>query len=525
MQEGDHKLLRAAGSMSVMTMLSRVAGYFRDRLQAQLLGAAATYSGDAFVIAYRIPNLLRRLVAEGALTSAFVPTFTRYMKRGDDAAMWRFAASVGSILTAVLGILVVGGVLMSPLIVHGLAWGYGDTPGKIELTVALNRVMWPYIFFISLSALAAAILNAFGSFALPAFTPVLLNLSIIGCGLLFRHSFRDPAFALATGVLVGGVLQLVIQLPALLRHGFRLEWPRPLDRDGVREVGRLMLPRLFGVGITQINLVVDSQFATSLREGSASFLYYANRVTELTLGVFGISLSTVILPTLSKAAVEGDREGVLRTLSTAMRLLLFVTIPATTGLVLLRMPIIHVLFENGKFGADDTRFTAEALACYSLGLLPYAAVNVLATAFYAHRDTRTPVKVGLATFGLHLGLNFALRGPLQHSGIALSTALSAFVDAALLGFLLRRRYGEYLDQPVRACLLRTVLGAGTMAGTLLLLRPYLDPFAHQGFPVKLAFLLALITSGWTVYILTALVTGSGELKLVTSAFLRRRGGS
>ena len=520
MKDGDHRLLRAAGSMSAMTMLSRIAGYFRDRLQADLVGAAATYSGDAFVIAYRIPNLLRRLVAEGALTSAFVPTFTRYMKEKDEAAMWRFAASVGTVLTAVLGLIVVGGILLSPLIVQGLAWGYADVPGKIELTVSLNRVMWPYIFFISLSALAAAILNAFGSFALPAFTPVLLNLSIIACALLFRHTFRDPAYALATGVLAGGVLQLAIQIPALVRHGFRFALPRPIDRDGVREVGRLMLPRLFGVGITQINLVVDSQFATSLAAGSASFLYYANRVTELTLGVFGISLSTVILPTLSRAAVEGQRDRVLETLSTAMRLLLFVTIPATVGLVLLRMPIIHVLFENGRFGPDDTRFTAEALAFYSLGLLPYAAVNVLATAFYAHRDTRTPVKIGVVTFVLHLALNFALRGPLQHSGIALSTALSAFVDAALLALLLRRRFGEFFDAAVRACVLRTAVAATAMAGALLVARPWLDPFARAGFLPKVATLLALIASGWCVYVGTALLTGSREIRLVAAAFRR-----
>jgi len=525
MKDGDHRLLRAAGSMSAMTMLSRIAGYFRDRLQADLLGAAATHSGDAFVIAYRIPNLLRRLVAEGALTSAFVPTFTRYMKEKNEAEMWRFAASVGTVLTAVLGILVVLGILLSPLIVHGLAWGYADTPGKIDLTVALNRVMWPYLFFISLAALAAAILNAFGSFALPAFTPVLLNLSIIACALLFRHSFRDPAYALATGVLVGGMLQLAIQIPALARHGFRFVVPRPLDREGVREVGRLVLPRVFGVGITQINLVVDSQFATSLAAGSASFLYYANRVTELTLGVFGISLSTVILPSLSRAAVDGDRARVLETLSTAMRLLLFVTLPATVGLVLLRLPIIHVLFENGRFGPDDTRFTAEALACYSVGLLPYAAVNVLATAFYAHRDTRTPVKVGLATFALHLGLNFALRGPMQHSGIALSTSLSAFADAALLAFLLRRRFGEFFDAAVRACALRTTVAAAAMAGALVAARPILDPFAREGFVPKAATLVALIAAGWCVYVGVALLTGSPELKLVVSAFRRPRGGA
>jgi putative peptidoglycan lipid II flippase len=523
MKDGDHRLLRAAGSMSVMTMLSRFAGYFRDRLQADLLGAAATYSADAFVIAYRIPNLLRRLVAEGALTSAFVPTFTRYMKKEDEAAMWRFAASVGAALTAVLGVLVVLGIMLSPLLVRLLAWGYGDTPGKIDLTVSLNRVMWPYIFFISLSALAAAMLNAFGSFALPAFTPVLLNLAIIACALLFKHTFPDPSYAFAAGVLVGGVLQLGIQIPALLRHGFRFEWPRPLDRAGVREVGRLMLPRVFGVGITQINLVVDSQFATSLRSGSASFLYYANRVTELTLGVFGISLSTVILPTLSKAAVEGDRERVLETLSTAVRLLLFVTVPATTGLILLRLPIIHTLFENGRFGPQDTLFTSQALACYSIGLLPYAAVNVLATAFYAHRDTRTPVKVGVLTFGLHLGLNFALRAPLQHSGIALSTSLSAFVDASLLAFLLRRRHGEFLDAAVRSCALRTAAAAAAMAGSLFLLRGWLDPALRQGFVAKATVLGVLIAAGWAVYVGTALLLGSRELALVTSALRRPRG--
>src|SRR6185436_609728 len=271
-----------------------------------------------------------------------VPTFARYMKRRDEEAMWRFAASVFYALTLALVLIVVLGVALSPVLVRGLAWGYSDEGGKVALTIALNRLMWPYIFFISLSALAAAILNAFGRFALPAFTPVLLNLSIIACALGFRHTFRDPAFALAVGVLLGGVLQLAIQIPALVRSGFRFVWPAPLDRAGVREVGRLMLPRVFGVGITQINLVVDSQFATSLRAGSASFLYYANRVTELTLGVFGISLSTVLLATLSRAAAEGDRPRVLETLRTALRLLIFVSIPATPGLIVLRAPIVHV---------------------------------------------------------------------------------------------------------------------------------------------------------------------------------------
>src|SRR5207245_1214762 len=316
---------------------------------------------------------------EGALTSAFVPTFARYMRKEDRQAMWRFAGSVPDALPLLLSSIVVLGIAFSPLLVRILAWGFSVSPQKLDLTIVLNRLMFPYIFFISLAALASGILNAFDVFALPAFTPVLLNLAIIACAVLLRRTFPDPSYGFAIGVLLGGILQVAVQVPALLRRGLDLRPPRPLDREGLREVGRLILPRLFGVGITQINLVVDSNFATSLRSGSVSFLYYATRVTELTLGVFAISLSTVILPALSRAAAERDRARVVETLSTAMRLLIFITVPATVGLVILRVPIVHVLFERGHFGPADTVFTASALAYYAIGLLPYAAVNVQAT--------------------------------------------------------------------------------------------------------------------------------------------------
>lgn len=521
MTEHDRKLIRAAGVMSAMTALSRVAGYARDSLQALILGAAN--SSDAFVIAFRIPNLLRRLVAEGALTSAFVPTFARYMKDGDEDRMWRFAASVLYALTLVLVGVVAIGLLLSPFLVRGLAWGYGDEEGKIALTIGLNRLMWPYIFFISLAALASAILNAFGSFGLPAFTPVLLNLAIIGCALAFKDRFPDPAYAFGVGVLVGGALQLAIQVPALLKRGFRWRPPRPPDRAGVREVARLMGPRVFGVGITQINLVVDSQFATSLRPGSASFLYYANRVTELTLGIFGISLSTVLLSSLSRAAAEGDRDRVLQTLATAIRLLLFVTIPATIGLVVLRAPIIHVLFERGRFDATATSLTASALAAYSIGLLPYAAINVLAAAFYAHRDTRTPVKIGVLTFVLHLGLNFLLRAPLQHNGIALSTSLSAFADAAMLALLLRRRVGDFLDAGVRAAAARAAGAGAIMAAALVAALRWIDLLAPGPVLLKAVSLLALVAGGAGVYLAAARLFGSDELRLLMSVVRSRRG--
>ncbi len=518
--EKERGLIRAAGSMSVMTMLSRISGYVRDNLQATILGAAN--SSDAFVIAFRIPNMLRRLVAEGALTSAFVPTFARYMKGDDRQAMWRFAASVLCLLTALLAGIVVLGILLSPLVVRVLAWGFAIQPDKIDLTVHLNQVMFPYIFFISLAALISGILNAFDVFALPAFTPVLLNLAIIACALTLSRRFADPSYAFAIGVLAGGFLQLVIQVPTLLRLGFDLRLPRPLDLAGLREVGRLMLPRVFGVGITQVNLVVDSQFASALGAGSVSFLYYAIRVTELTLGVFAISLSTVILPGLSRAAAEGDRRTVSETLTTALRLLLFVTVPATIGLVVLRGEIIHVLFERGRFNAEDTLFTASALACYAIGLLPYAAVNVLATAFYAHRDTRTPVMVGTLTFFVHLGLNFALRGPMAHNGIALSTSISAFMDSVLLAWLLKRRAGGYLDRRLGGSALRALVAGGAMAASLILAQGRLNVRALPGIGPKAVALGALVGGGVGIYLAIAFLIGSEEVRLVRSMLRRPR---
>ncbi len=510
----DRVLIRAAGSMSVVTMLSRIAGYFRDSLQATILGAAN--SSDAFVIAYRIPNMLRRLVAEGALTSAFVPTFARYIRSGDREAMWRFAASVLYTMAALLAVITGLGVAFSPLLVKALAWGFAVSPEKVALTISLNRMMFPYIFFISLSAIMSGILNGFDVFALPAFTPVLLNAAIIACAWGLRNRFADPAYGFAVGVLIGGFLQLIVQIPALWRHGMSLRPPASLDLVGLKEVGRLILPRVFGVGIIQVNLVIDSQFATSLQSGSVSFLYYANRVTELTLGIFAISLSTVILPTLSRATADRDAEKVRGLLSTAMRLLLFVTVPATIGLIVLRVPIIHVLFERGRFTREDTLLTASALAYYSIGLLPFAAVNIQATAFYAHRDTRTPVKVGALTFFLHLLLNFALRGPMRHSGIALSTSISALADSALLAWMLRRRAGEYLDAGVARSAWHTLVAAGAMAAVLMFGLRVVDVVALHGLAAKVLSLGGLIAGGGAVYFGAMALLGNDEMRMLRS---------
>jgi putative peptidoglycan lipid II flippase len=518
--DGERGLVRAAGSVGAMTALSRVLGYVRDALEGAILGTSL--SMDAFVIAYRIPNLLRRLVAEGALTSAFVPTFARYMSR-DRQATWRFAASVLYALSLLLVAIVVVGIVFSPLWVNLLAWNWGTSqPDKFDLTVALNRLMWPYILFISLAALAAGILNSFEVYALPAFTPVLLNLAIISCGVGLRGRFSDPAYGFAVGVLVGGILQLAIQVPPVLRRGLSLRPPRPIDWEGLREVRRLILPRIFGAGITQINLVVDSQFAAALASGSVAILYYGSRVTELALGVFAISLSTVMLPRLSRAAAAGDRAQVRDTLSLSLRLLLFITVPATLGLIILRVPIVHVLFERGKFTPADTRLTSGAMGYYAVGLLAYAAVSVLAAAFYAHRDTRTPVVVATWTFFVHLGLNFTLRGPMAHNGIALSTSLTAFLDALLLLLLLPRHAGPFLDRALAASAARTLTAGALMAAALLTALRWVDVPALPGLGVKAAALAALVAGGGGIYLAVSLLLGGREVRLIGSMLGRPR---
>jgi putative peptidoglycan lipid II flippase len=512
----ERGLVRAAGSMSLMTALSRIAGYARDNLQASLLGAAA--SSDAFIIAFRIPNLVRRLLAEGALTSAFVPTFTRYMSRNDDRALWRFAASVFYALTVVLAAAVVVGEVLSPVLVRALAWGFALDPGKLALTVSLNRWLLPCLALMTLSALASGILNAFDVFTLPAFTPVLLNLSIIGAASVLAERFEDPSYAFAVGVLAGGLLQLAVQIPPLLARGLDLRPPRPFDAAGVLEVGRLVLPRLFGAGITQINLVVDSQFASLLRAGSVSFLYYAIRVTELTLGLFAVSLSTVILPRLSRAAASADRGALTSTLGTALRLLGFVTLPATVGLILLRLPIVATLFQRGRFSAEDALFTSESLAFYAAGLLPYAAIGVLAVAFHAQGDTRTPVIVGAGTFALHLALNAALSAPLAHRGIALSTALSALADAVLLTLLLRRRSVDVIDRSLAGSLLRSGAAAAAMGAALHLALLRIDFGALSGTGPRALALAGLIAGGGGLYLAVARLLGSDELRLLLASF-------
>lgn len=439
MSEHRH-LIKSASLISVLTIVSRICGYIRDSRIAFLLGAGT--AADAYTTAYRIPNLLRRLVGEGAVSAAFIPVFTRYLAADKKQDAWEFANTMLTLITIFLTAFTIVGIVFSPLIVRMFASGFAETPGKLGLTAALNRIMFPYIFLISMAALAMGILNSFHRFGAPAFAPVLLNLTMIVFSFL-GALFGDVTRTLAVGVVAGGVLQLAAQIPALMATGWRLRFRIDFSHPGVQQVTKLIVPVMFGVGIVQINVLVSTQFASYLQEGSVTAIYIADRVMELVLGVYAVALSTVILPLLSRQAALRQMDELKMTLNFASRMILFITLPATVGLIILRREIIEVLFQHGDFDAASTALTAWALPFFAVGLCAFSMVKVIVPAFYALHDTRTPVKVAFIAMFLNIGLNVLFLSPLQDGGPALATSVSAFFSSFSLLAIFYRRYGSF----------------------------------------------------------------------------------
>lgn len=413
-------------------------GYIRDQRIAYILGTSVV--GDTYVLAYRIPSLLRRLVAEGSMTASFIPVFAGYLA-DKDRDEWRdFANRMFWTLSVVLAGIVVLGVVFSPLLVKVLTLGSHKV--DVDLAVLLNRIMWPYIFFIGLAALAMAILNSFRIFAVPALAPVLLNLTIIGFS-LFASRFREPSVALAYGVLFGGLLQLAVQVPLLWKHGMRFQFGISFKHPGIRNVARLMVPGFVGIGVAQINFAVDTVFALHrvMPEGSLMSLQIADRVMELVLGGYAIAIATAILPMMSQQVAERNLDEFRKTLSFSLRVVSFITIPAMVGLVILREPIIQVLFQHGRFDQTSTRITAWALLFFSLGLPWFAATKIIVPAFYSTHDTRTPVKVAAGVMVANILFNLLLLQPLRNGGPAAATSLAGLLNFAVLFWIFRRRHG------------------------------------------------------------------------------------
>ena len=466
-------LLRASAQVGSMTMLSRVLGLVRDMVIAAFVGATA--NADAFFIAFRIPNFLRRLFAEGAFSQAFVPVLADYKQEGSVVLVKALVDRVAGVLGGSLLLVTSLAILAAPLVATLFAPGFIDQLLKFQLIADMIRITFPYLFLISMTGFCGAILNSYGRFAVPAFTPVFLNLSLIFAATVAAPWFEEPVFALAWGVFFAGIIQLLFQLPSL----YRLELvPRPVwdTRDeGVRRILKLMVPALFGVSVSQVNLLLDTVLASFLPTGSVSWLYYSDRLTELPLGVFGIAIATVILPNLSAHRAAARVGQFSLTLDWAIRSVLLIAVPSTVALMLLARPILITLFQYGELTPKDVAMSALSLQALSLGLVAFMLVKVLAPAYYARKDTRTPVKIGILAMVVNMVLNLAFVFPLMyywnagHMGLALATSLAAFLNAGLLlrGLLrdgvyqIHRGWGNYT--------LRLVLATAGMTATLLVL--------------------------------------------------------
>ena len=498
-------LLKALVTVSGMTLLSRILGFVRDFVIARVFGAGMLT--DAFFVAFKLPNLLRRLFAEGAFSQAFVPILGEYKnKRGEDEAR-RLVDRVATLLFLVLLLVTVLGMVGAPLLVYLSAPGFAADADKFALTVELTRITFPYILFMSLVALAGGILNTWSRFAIPAFTPVLLNLSFIGMALFATPCFSRPVLALGWAVFLGGALQLALQLPFLRRIGMLPRFAFDWKDEGVRRILRLMAPAVLGVSVSQISLLINTIFASFLGTGSVSWLYYADRLMEFPSGMLGAALGAILLPSLAKYHASENFDEYSRLLDWGLRLTLLLAAPAALALALIAVPLITTLFHHGAFSANDVFMTRNALVAYSIGLLGLILVKVLAPGFYARQNIRTPVKIALLTLFVTQALNLALIGWLRHAGLALAIGLAACLNAFLL-YRGLRRHGIYQPQPGWA------LFCGKLALALLIMGTTLwfcagsnADWLHWKLTERLLRLGLLVTLGAAAYFATLWLSG------------------
>jgi len=434
------EITRSAGIVGSLTLLSRIAGYARDMVIAYFFGASA--STDAFWVAFRIPNLLRRLFAEGSLTISFIPVFTDYLEKGNKEEAKKVADTVFTILFCLLLLISIAGVLLSPYIVKIFAAGFDEQ--TYDLAVTLNRYMFPYILFISLTALSMGVLNSLRHFFAPAISPALSNICIIAAIFFIHRSLSVPIYSAALGVMLGGILQLVLQLPFLKTRGFLFGFNRGFRHPAVKRIALLIVPQLFGVAVYQINIIVNTQYASFMPQGSISYLYFAERLIEFPLGIIAVSIATVLLPSLSSHVSKGEFGKFREIYSYTLRLMLFILIPALVGLIVLRVPICNLLYQRGEFSYAASIFTSQALFGYAVGLWAVGGIRITAPAFYAMQDTKTPVIIAFiafivnAVFGYVLGFKLGL----LHTGLAISSSISSVINFVLLFYLVERRVGD-----------------------------------------------------------------------------------
>lgn len=510
------RLTRAAWSLSVFTSISRVLGFVRMMVIAQIFGAGMV--ADAFFQAFRISNILRELLAEGSMSAAFIPVFTEYFHTKSKEEARELASSIFYILMFILVGVTLLGIAFSPQIVALITHGWVKYPEKFALTVQLTRIMFPYILFVGLSAVTMGVLNSMGSFTAPAFAPVMLNLSMIGFALYVSPRMENPIAGLALGVVFGGLLQLLIQLPPLRKKGmgflFRV---KPAD-PGVKKVGQLTIPVIGSQAATQINIFISSLIATYLPQGSVSYLFYAMNLFQFPHGIFGISIATAVLPSMSRQAAVGDHESLKGTLSFGLRYIFFIMLPAMVGLIVLRVPITSLLFQRGTFTYQDTLGTAYALLFFSLGLWAYSGVRIINAAFYSLQDTNTPVKGAFISVSVNAALSLLLMGPLRHGGLALATATASAINMSFLLFMFRKRMGRIGATKIFYSVLKSAFASALM-GVVCYYLSISDIWALSGHTLEKARIVATgIFAGIATYAVVLYLLKSEELTFIVNTF-------
>ena len=462
MTHGDERrrIAKAAGLMSIATFISRILGYVKDMILAGLFGA--TGIADTFFVAFRIPNLLRELFAEGSMSSAFIPVLTEYQTKHGVEESKRLVRITFSFILLFVGLICILGVVFSPEIVTAIAPGFIDMPEKFSSTVLLTRIMFPFLLFISLAALIMGALNVKRIFFIPALAPAMLNITIICVVLLIATKIEQPILAVAIGVTLGGLVQFAFQLPSFFKKGYSLKPAYNFRHDGLKKMSLLILPATMGMAVAQINIFVSTILASYLPEGSVTYLYYSMRLIQFPIGIFGVAMGMAILPTLSEHAVKGNYDRLRDDFSFALRLLFFITVPAMAGLIALREPIVNILFQRGKFDYVATAGTAEALLFYSIGIWSIVGVRVITASFYSMQDTKTPVKVAGVALAANILFSIILMNPLKHSGLALANSLASGVNFILLFYFLRKRLKRVDGGRILSSFLKTVVASSVM---------------------------------------------------------------
>ena len=445
-------ITKAAGLMSVATFISRILGYAKDMILAVFFGA--TGLSDTFFVAFRIPNLLRELFAEGSMSSAVIPVLTEHQTKYGDEEAKRLVRIIFTSITIFVGLICVLGIIFAPAIVTAIAPGFLNMPDKFSLTVLLTRLMFPFLLFISFAAIVMGALNTRRIFFIPAVAPAMLNITIIAAVLLLAPGMEQPIIAVAIGVAIGGLVQFAFQLPSFFKNGYSLTPQYDFRHPGLKKISILILPATMGMAVAQINIFISTILASYLAEGSITYLYYSMRLIQFPIGIFGVAMGMAVLPTLSEHAVKGDFDSLRSDFSFALRLLFFMTIPAMAGLIALREPIVNMLFQRGKFDYAATIGTSQALLFYSLGIWAMVGVRIVTVSFYSMQDTKTPVKVAVIALLTNIILSLIFLGPLQHSGLAFANAIASSVNFTALFFMLRKKLGRVEGRKIAASFIK-----------------------------------------------------------------------